>query len=179
MKKIVLALFMIGSVGVINAQQTHQALKLNPLSLFLATGNVSYERAVAENQSFQIGAYYSGVKIGDLKYSGFGFTPEYRFYFAGQKKAMNGVYAAPFLRVQSFTLKDKDTDEKANFTSFGGGATVGWEKTWGSGFVLDLFLGPSYNAGKVKNTSNEEDFDISSGISGFGLRTGVAIGFGF
>jgi hypothetical protein len=178
MKKLLFAACLLVSAGALNAQQTpQQTVKLNPLSLFLATGNVAYERAVASNQSVQLGAFYSGVSIGGLKYSGFGITPEYRFYFAGRKEALNGVYAAPFLRYQSFTLKDKDTNDKANFSSFGGGATIGWEKTWGSGFVLDLFVGPSYNSGRFKNEADEETFDVSSGISGFGVRTGIAIGF--
>jgi hypothetical protein len=179
MKKLLIATCLLISAGALKAQQTspQQAIKLNPLSLFLLTGNVSYERAVNQNQSVQLGAYYSGVSIGGLKYSGFGFTPEYRFYIGGKREALNGVYAAPFLRYQSFSLKDKATADQAKFSSFGGGATLGWEKTWGSGFVLDLFVGPSYNKGRFKNEADEDAFDISSGISGFGVRTGIAIGF--
>ncbi len=155
------------------------AIKINPLSLFLATGNVAYERAVTDNQSFQIGAFYSGVGLGDIKYSGLGITPEYRFYFAGRKEALNGVYAAPFLRYQSFSLKNKSSANEAKYSSFGGGATIGWQKMWDSGFVLDLFVGPSMNSGKFKNNSDEDEFDISSGIDGFGVRTGITLGFGF
>lgn len=181
MKKLLVVACIFLSAGVLKAQESshQQAIKINPLSLFLLTGNVSYERAVTENQSFQIGAFYSGMSIGDVKYSGLGITPEYRFYFAGRKEALNGVYAAPFLRYQSFTFKDKQTTDKANFSSFGGGATIGWEKTWDSGFVLDIFAGPSYNAGKFKNESDEETFDISSGVNGFGVRTGITLGFAF
>ncbi len=155
------------------------AIKINPLSLFLATGNVAYERAVADNQSVQLGLFYSGVGLGDIKYSGLGITPEYRFYFAGRKEALNGVYAAPFLRYQSFSLKDKSTTDEAKYSSFGGGAIIGWQKMWDSGFVLDLFAGPSLNSGKFKNESDEDEFDISSGIDGFGIRTGITLGFGF
>jgi hypothetical protein len=39
------------------AQETPKnAVKINPLSLIFATGNVSYEHATGANQSFQIGA---------------------------------------------------------------------------------------------------------------------------
>ena len=90
------------------------------------------------------------------------------------------MYVAPFLRYQNFSLKDKDSGDEASFSSFGGGALLGWEKTWGSGFVLDLFAGPSYNSGKVKSDSgNEDQFDVSAGISGFGVRTGITLGFAF
>lgn len=181
MKKFVLFAALFAAVSFANAQTAphSNAIKINPLSLIFATGNVSYERATAANQSFQLGVFYSGVSISGIKYSGLGITPEYRFYFAGQKQALNGVYAAPFLRYQNFSLKDKDTDDKASFNSFGGGAIIGWQKMWGSGFVLDIFAGPSYNAGKFKNSADEDQFDISSGISGFGLRTGITLGFGF
>jgi hypothetical protein len=158
----------------------HQnAIKLNPLSLIFATGNISYERAVNENQSFQIGGYYSGLSIGGLKYSGFGVTPEYRIYFGGAKQALNGVYVGPFVRYQSFKLTDKETTDKTTFTSFGGGAILGWEKSWNSGFVLDLFAGPGYNAGKFKNDSDDNEFDLKAGINGFGVRTGITLGFAF
>jgi hypothetical protein len=121
------------------------------------------------------------MSISGLKYTGFGVTPEYRFYIAGHREALNGVYVAPFLRYQSYNLKEKDTQDEATYSSFGGGATLGWEKTWGSGFVLDLFVGPAYNSGKlkVKDGSEEGTFDVSGNIDGFGIRTGVTLGFAF
>lgn len=155
------------------------AVKINPLSLIFATGNVAYERATAPNQSFQLGVFYSGLSIGGVKYTGFGVTPEYRFYIGGQKVAMNGVYVAPFARYQNYTLKD-DQGDKATLSTFGGGATIGWEKAWSSGFVLDLFAGPSYNSGTVKDSDGgDATFSVNAGISGFTVRTGITIGFAF
>ena len=181
MKKLLVVASFLALTGALKAQEltNKQALKINPLSLFVITGNVAYEHATNANQSFQVGLFYSGVSISGLKYSGLGITPEYRFYFAGHKEALNGVYAAPFVRFQSFTFKEKVSKDKANFTSFGGGATLCWEKTWNSGFVLDLFAGTSYNAGKFKNDADEDQFDVSSGINGFGIRTGLTLGFAF
>jgi hypothetical protein len=180
MKKVVLITAFVAAVFGANAQEGNKnAVKLNPLSLFLATGNVAYERAVSDNQTFQLGLFYTGVGISDLKYSGLGITPEYRFYIAGHKEAMNGVYVGPFARYQNFTIKEKSSGDKISYSSIGGGALLGWEKTWGSGFVLDIFLGPSYNSGKIKENVDEGDWDISSGIDGFGLRTGITIGFSF
>ncbi|MBO9203426.1 MULTISPECIES: DUF3575 domain-containing protein [Niastella] len=182
MKKVVLVMSLAVGFCIAKAQDGgSNAIKINPLSLFLATGNVSFERAITENQTFQLGMFYSGVKISDLKYSGFGITPEYRFYVAGHREAMNGVYVAPFLRYQNFKVKDTDTKDKVTFSSFGGGGLVGWEKSWDSGFLLDLFIGPSYNSGKVKEEggANEDNFKISGGIDGFTLRTGLTLGFRF
>jgi hypothetical protein len=182
MKKLIVAAFILFAALGTQAQDgsaPQQAVKINPLSLFLITGNVAYEHKTADNQSFQIGAFYSGVSLSGLKYSGLGITPEYRFYFAGHKEALNGVYAAPFLRYQSFTLKEKSTLDKANYSSFGGGALIGWEKASPGGFVIDLFVGPAYNAGRFKNDADEDEFDISGGIDGFGVRAGISLGFAF
>src|SRR3712207_6955264 len=46
-------------------------------------------------------SFYSSFGLSDLKYSGYGITPEFRFYFAGRAEALNGVYVAPFARYQS------------------------------------------------------------------------------
>lgn len=180
MKKLLIIAGFLAVMTNVNAQGAKQnAIKLNPLSLAFLTGNLAYERAINHNQSFQIGSFYSGVSIGGLKYSGFGITPEYRVYFAGAKEALNGVYVAPFVRYQNFTLKDKTTDYQTTFSSIGGGATIGWQKMWKSGFVLDLFAGPAYNSGKFKNSSDSTQLNLSFGMNGFGVRTGITIGFAF
>lgn len=181
MKRVLLITALFAAVASVNAQDAKRsnAVKLNPLSLFFATGNVSYERAIGATQSIQLGGYYSGLSIGGLKYSGFGITPEYRIYFGGKKQALNGGYVAPFGRYQNLSLTEKESANKTSFSSIGGGAILGWQKMWGSGFVLDLFAGPSYNSGKFKNESDEESFNMSSGFNGFGVRTGITLGFGF
>lgn len=160
-------------------RQQNSALKMNPISLVVKTGNISYERAVSQNQSIQVGAFYSGFSVEDVKYSGFGITPEFRFYFGGQKEVFNGGYVAPFVRYQNFTLEKTEEKAKADFTTMGGGAIIGWQKTWNSGFIVDVFAGPAYNHLKFDVKENIEEFDVKSSIKGFGLRTGITIGFTF
>ena len=180
MKKVLLAATLVVAATALKAQEGPQnAIKLNPLSLIFATGNVAYERAVSENSSIQLGVFYSGVGISGLKYTGLGVTPEYRIYFAGNRQALNGVYVGPFVRYQSFTIKEKDGPDEAKFTSFGGGAVIGWEKTWASNFVLDIFVGPAYNKGKIKEKTGQDEFNVAGSIDGFGLRTGITLGFAF
>jgi hypothetical protein len=178
MRKVLMSMLLLAATASANAQSRHNAIKINPLSLAVATGNVSYERAVNAKQSFQIGGFYSGVSLGDIKYTGYGITPEYRFYFAGAKEALNGVYAAPFVRYQSFQFKEKSTSDNVSFNAFGGGATIGWEKSWNSGFVLDIFAGPNYNSVKVKSSA-DNDTELLGKIDGFGFRTGITLGFSF
>ena len=180
MKKVLLAATLLVAATALKAQEGPQnAIKLNPLSLIFATGNVAYERAVSPNTSVQLGVFYSGVGISGLKYTGLGVTPEFRIYFAGNKQALNGVYVGPFVRYQSFTIKEKDGPDEAKFSSFGGGAVIGWEKTWSSNFVLDIFVGPAYNKGKITEKSGTDEFNVASSIDGFGLRTGITLGFAF
>src|SRR5687767_2809783 len=108
MKRLFVITALIAVVAGAQAQEAGRsnAIKLNPLSLIFATGNVSYERAMSEKTSLQLGGFYSGFSTSGLKYSGWGVTPEFRMYFAGQKQALNGVYVAPFVRYQSFNLED-------------------------------------------------------------------------
>lgn len=157
------------------------AIKINPLSLAFATGNVSYERAVNKNQSFQLGAFFSGFKLSGLKYSGWGVTPEYRVYVAAQSRTLDGVYVAPYLRYQNFKLKATDAEEtnETTLSTFGGGAVIGWQNVSKGGFVVNLFAGPGYNSAKFKNDNDEDEFDVKGGVSGFGVRTGITLGFAF
>lgn len=174
-----LALFAASFAAKAQDNTRSNAIKLNPLSLVFLTGNVSYERAVSSNSSLQLGVFYSGVNFSGIKYSGLGITPEFRFYFGGAKQALNGVYAAPFVRYQNFKIEEKESGDNTSFTTMGGGATIGWQKMWNSGFVLDIFAGPSYNSAKFKNDSDDDMFDVSGGFTGFGVRTGLTLGFGF
>lgn len=181
MKKITFGILMLSLAIAGYSQEAGRsnAVKLNPLSLAFLTGNVAYERAVGASSSVQLGVFYSGLKISGIKYSGLGITPEFRKYFGGAKEALNGVYVAPFVRYQNFNLEDTEEENETTLTTIGGGATIGWEKTWASGFVLDIFAGPSYNSAKFKNDNDEDEFDLKGGFTGFGIRTGITLGFAF
>ena len=178
MRKISLVLAFVAATIAVNAQEGKMnAIKLNPLSLAVLTGNVSYERAIGEKTSVQLGGFYSGFTLSGLKYSGWGVTPEFRYYITGE--ALNGFYAAPFGRYQSYSLTDKETSDKTSFTTIGGGAILGFQRMGDSGFTFDVFAGPSYNKAKFKNETDEEEFNVSGGVAGFGVRFGLTVGFGF
>jgi len=174
MKKIFLIAFSFLILTNAKAQDAQNTIKINPLSALLRIGSIFYERKLNENSSVQLGVAYTGLKIDDTKFSGLALTPEYRYYF--KQKAISGVYAAPFLRYQNYNVTS-GADE-ATYTSFGGGALIGRQWVYGSGFVLDLFIGPSFNSGNLKVKSGGEP-DITGGIDGIGIRTGIALGFGF
>lgn len=155
------------------------ALKFNPLSLLALTGNVSYERALSNNLSVQLGGFYSGAGLDDISYQGFGLVPEIRFYMAGQQRLLNGLYLAPFGRYQNLSVTNKSIGNKAAVTTLGGGVVAGYQKHWESGFLLTVFAGPSFNQLRFRNDNQKDEFDLRTGTNGFGLRTGLTLGFSF
>jgi hypothetical protein len=178
-KMFTMLLVLLVSACISYAQQSPKnAIKINPLSLLVKTGNVSYERAVGKKQSVQVGAFYSSLSLGDLNYQGYGVTPEFRFYI-NSANTLNGMYVAPFGRYQNFSLHTKGSSDKAIFTTVGGGATMGWQKSWESGFLLNLFAGPSFNEVTFKNKTQQDDYDLKAGMKGFGIRSGISLGFTF
>lgn len=168
---VLLVLFSMGASQV-NAQST---VKINILSPIIKTINLQYEKVLNESSSFQLGFFYTGASTGGTELKGFGITPEYRFYLS-ETEAPAGVYVAPFVRYQSFNLKDDDfTNNEADYSSFGGGLILGKQWVFKEKVVLDIFLGPSYSSGSVKVKSGSDTFDTGA-FDGFGLRTGLCFG---
>lgn len=175
MKRILLCAIIALTFFGAKAQEEKNTLKLNPISALLNTGSIFYERQLDETMSAQLGVAYTGVNLSDTKFRGFALTPEVRFYV--KKNAPRGMYAAPFLRYQDYTISDNE--DKGSYRSMGGGLLLGHQWIYNSGFVLDLFFGPSYNNGNYKATAGDNEPDIKGGIEGFGIRLGLAIGLGF
>lgn len=173
------------------AQQPKRAvIKVNPISAFAATGSGFLEYAITDNLSAQLGASITGISVSDVKFRGYGFTPEVRYYFSENKVAPSGPYVAGYGRIRSFKLTAEKKDEEgrtysATYKPAGAGVAIGNQWVFNSGFTFDMFLGAGYNGGNLKvNVGTEEDFD--AGIigdmlvgGGFSLRPGIAIGFNF
>jgi hypothetical protein len=160
------------------AQPTN-AIKINLLSPVARTFNIAYEKAINENGSFQLGFFYSGAKVSDTKISGWGITPEYRFYLSSTP-APNGFYVAPFLRYNSFTASDNTGSEinKATISQFGGGAVVGRQWVFKERVTFDMFIGPKYQNTSTKVTSGQNSFSGSL-FNSFGIRGGITLGIAF
>lgn len=160
-----------------NAQSN--AIKVNLLSPVVRTINLSYERVISENGSIQLGFFYTGAKVSDVKIDGFGLTPEYRFYLSSTP-APNGFYVAPFLRYINFKAEDQtdNTINKATVTQFGGGVVVGRQWVFKERVTFDLFIGPKYQGTDVKVTSGQDTFSGSL-FNNFGIRGGLTLGVAF
>jgi opacity protein-like surface antigen len=180
MKKILLAAAVL-CVGItaINAQKVSQEnnFKVNILSPIVRTGSVFYERKLGESTTGQLGFFYTGYSIDNLKLRGFGITPEFRYYASPDKGAMNGFYLAPFARYQNYTLTEDAN--KGTFSSIGGGLLIGNQWMLKGGINIDLFIGPSISTGSIKVKSGTDNFDLPFGLEGFGVRSGLTVGIAF
>ncbi len=174
MKKLSLLLFALAPGIFAHAQ----VVKINILSPLFRTANIAYEQAISDNGSVQLGFFYTGVKLDNTLFRGYGITPEYRFYLS-ETSAPEGVYVAPFVRYQNFTLTEENADGKATYSSFGGGLALGKQWIFKEKITLDVFLGPAYYSGKLKVDSGDpQDFEVGV-FDGFSLRTGITFGFKF
>jgi hypothetical protein len=178
MKKLFTA-FLICFVSVSIATAQTNVIKFNIFAPIVKTANFQYEKAFGD-KSFQLGAFYTGFSPGTTKFSGFGITPEFRFYLS-ETPAPAGFYAAPFLRYQSFTIEETDPDiaAKGTFSAFGGGVIIGKQWIFKEKVALDLFIGPSYNGGKVKAEAGDSGNLDPETFDGFGVRFGVCFGLAF
>jgi hypothetical protein len=153
-------------------------VKINIFSPIVRTASVFFEQAVSQDKSLQLGVFYTGYSSQGTRFSGYGITPEFRFYLSSTN-APQGAYIAPYLRYQSFTLTDKETDGKGTYASMGGGLLVGKQWILKDKISVDAFIGPAYNSGKVKVTAGEDhDFDLG-GLGGFTVRPGFTFGYKF
>jgi hypothetical protein len=171
--------------GVGNAQ-VKNAVKINIFSPIVKTFSGFYERALGDAVSIQAGFFYTGTKVEDTKFSGWGVTPEFRLY-PGKSEDLKGFYLAPFGRYSSFSLSGKSTDPatleeidgKATLSTFGGGLLIGGQFLFGDIVTLDIFIGPKYGVSDIKvDAGEEDDFSLGS-FDGFGVRGGVTIGIAF
>jgi hypothetical protein len=156
--------------------KAQNVLKINILSPIVRTLNIQYERVLNESSAFQLGFFYTGYSDDVTTWRGFGITPEYRFYLS-DSPAPAGVFVAPFLRYQAFDVED-DIGGAAKFSAFGGGLIIGKQWLFKDKITLEVFIGPSYLVGEVKEATSGVEFD-SGAFEGFGVRTGITFGFKF
>lgn len=163
-------------VGASAFAQKENVVKINIFSPIVKTLNIQYERKVKEDASFQLGFFYTGYSVSETSFSGIGITPEYRFYLS-DTPAPAGVYIAPFVRYQNFSLTESTVNGKATLSTFGGGVILGKQWIFKEKIVLDIFIGPSYSSGSLKVTSGSSSNFETGAFDGFGIRTGLCFGF--
>lgn len=173
-----MVVLMIGVV--LDAQTKMNALKMDPVALFVPAAVLKYERVLNKNISFQTGAFYAfdipsfGGEFAEAK--GFGITPELRYYPHNKRPAPQGVYLAPNFRYQKFLTKNHDESSEAAVISNSPAIHLGYQLALKNVFIMEAWVGIAYyfrnivdetvpGASIGYNTSNE-----------FGGRGGIAIG---
>jgi hypothetical protein len=154
MKKILIFLFVLSSMGAIQAQSG--VFKVNPLGLAFGVANAGYEFETKEGQSTSISALYYNVS--DI--SGFGIGAEHRFYFDGE--SLRGWHAGPSVGYLNLT---DDSDTRAS--AFSIGAEVGHQWIFDSGFAVDVFGGIGFVVGGSE----------LSGFNSTAVGIGVSLGY--
>ncbi|MCK4993011.1 MAG: DUF3575 domain-containing protein, partial [Bacteroidales bacterium] len=182
MKKIVivgLSMLIMSSVLYAQDAQKMNAVKTDLFSAFLRTGVIKYERAINEDMSFQLGFFYTGYspRESESTLNGFGITPEFRYYLS-DTPAPSGTYLAPNFRYMKLTATDPLADAEASLTSFGFAINLGKQVVLKDIILIDAWVGPAYNFRTLDDPSGEVDTGIS-GVDGFGIRLGIAIGIAF
>ncbi|WP_299758810.1 DUF3575 domain-containing protein [uncultured Pontibacter sp.] len=197
MKKFTLllsAILLVAAASTASAQVRRQTenspsvvLKANVLSPFVLTASGFVEFALAPHMSAQFGAFTTGASYKDVEFSGYGFTPEVRYYLSDTKEAPRGVYVAGYGRILNYKLTVEDKEEgktyEATYAPIGAGLAAGNQWIFNSGISLDLFMGLGVNGGSLKvNSGSEEDFDLgflNLVGSGVRFRPGITVGYSF
>lgn len=163
---------------------TLQAQKLNNIktdlfSPFIRTGVIKYERAFTESISAQLGFFFTGYspRESESSLSGFGITPEFRFYLS-ETSAPSGTYLAPNFRYMSLNIEDPVAAEEATMTTLGFAINLGKQVLLKDIVLIDAWVGPVYAFRSVDDPSGEVDTGIVN-ADGFGIRLGIAIGIAF
>ena len=169
-------------------------LKTNMTSFFISTFHLNYERVMNKQVTLQLGVHYSffgnGV-FGDDNgsrnsngVSGFGITPEIRFY--PNKIAPIGFYVAFSPRVQSYTVFNEyynqtggTSSEQVRYTAVGAGFLVGGQWLIGDRISIESYAGPSINYTNVSAKNYNYRNNNGPIVNRVGFRFGVTLGVAF
>lgn len=174
LKKISLALMVLGAFGA-NAQDAPKNnVKLNLLPLVGSTISVEYERAL--NKDFSLNGTVALMPKGSLPFSSsissladdsaildatklgaFSLALEGRYYTSRTKEAMRGFYLAPYVKYSTYNINSRvdfdvpstntksDIPISGNLNAFSGGVAVGLQWIFSNRISLDWrIIGVSY-----------------------------------
>jgi hypothetical protein len=171
------------------------SLKVNPLSFFSSTFQMSYERLIGTDKSINISA---GLTYKDSEEKSVnGYKGEFQFrYFILQRetpRVCRKLYFAPFIFDQYTEVTDRnyyyyypypgyDDNYSYNVNSVGVGIVMGVNWVFAKRFVLDAFVGGGVRTSNEPARSKEyyyEDGLMDYGYKGIFPRVGLDLGFTF
>ncbi|MEI6881834.1 MAG: DUF3575 domain-containing protein [Bacteroidota bacterium] len=172
-------------------------IKLKVVPLLFRMASLQYERRIKDNMTVACDVnllFLSATVDGaTLSYSGFGLSPELRFYPGGE--AMKGFFIGPYLSYLGMSLKGeventahgKGTGEISGITAIGGGALLGWKWIFADVFALETHIGINYLSLTMPDKVDYKYADGTSGsepissFSGAGILPtgGLSLGYAF
>ena len=175
-----------------SAAAYRNSIKINPLSFFSSTFQLSYERLVGMDKSlnFSVGLTYKDSDYESVN----GYRGEFQFrYFVLQRetiKTNRKLYFAPFVfdhytdvteRNYNYNFSTSQDFYRYRVNSVGAGVVIGVTWTFAKRFVLDTFVGGGV---RTSNMNNNSQFFINDGLMGYGYRgifprIGLDLGFTF
>ncbi|MCX6187153.1 MAG: DUF3575 domain-containing protein [Bacteroidetes bacterium] len=177
-------------------------IKLKLIPLALSTVSLQYERALNEKMSAACDVnflFYStttdlgSLTGGKLSYTGFGLSPEFRYYPG--EEALKGFFVGPYLTYFNMGIKAEGTDasgrtgsaELTGMTAMGGGALLGWKWIIADVFAIETHVGVSYLSMTTPTTIDVKYSDgtkkteafPSISLTGTLPTAGVSLGYAF
>lgn len=177
------------------------ALKINVLSGFVGTINLSYEYRLTQKWSIQNGICYTQMiasRDPRKPYSaeGFQYLLDLRKY-KNKTSSWDGWYHQYYLRYSQFKSKNYIQDSLTNnkpiaYTENLHGITLGWvygyQKTYQNKYLIDVFCGIGLSVPTYFNSSPSKDFlkpykassfENNQYTNGVNLRMGLKVGYLF
>jgi hypothetical protein len=182
-RKIIVLMVILMTGATILAQTKKNAFKTDLISPFVGVGVFKYERVFNENISIQLGLFYAWdfPTYDDEDYSatGFGITPEFRYYFLTEKPAPVGAYLAINFRYQKLYTENPEENSKATVVNYSPAINLGYQLVIKDILLFDAWAGLAYNfRDLIEQTVPGAGIGYKS-ESSIGGRFGVSIGLVF
>lgn len=203
MKKIFLFIAAICVFSFANAQ--NNIVKVNPIGFMIGGFKVSFEHSLNEKNSIVISGRYlnitdterllifneqsTGFSSNKGKITGFDIDFSYRYYFPKNNKALEGLFFAPFINIQSlktestcnlFSTRPNPLEATYNYFGITTGVVAGHQWLFDSGLSIDLFLGYGYRFSSTNKEENEKRPCVVLEYYNRGIpKLDIAIGYNF
>lgn len=152
-----------------------QDITANPLGLVYGLANVTYEKALSNENSWLVSGLFTSRGVVGSNLTIFGASGAYRWWF--DETMLTGWYAGPEVLVTSinWSYEVLSTKYSASGLMFGGGGQGGYQWIFNNGFTLNLGGSIGYLAGSVSsNVAGAPALGFGGVYTGGNLGLGIA-----
>ena len=169
----------------IQAQDVRKhTVKINLHAPFFNSFYMAYEHVIAPDIAVGSDLFIIGHHYDDVKWSGFGISPEIKFYF--KSDSYKGYYLAPNLRYQHIKITDRINvnngsgdlllDREGKYNIFGLGINIGHNFVFNDRVCIDFYAGPQFQRKSISGEARPRSLYCDAVYWG---RVGMNIGFKF